>query len=78
MKVPRAARADPLKESTLVFGLRKTHRRAVGLPFATLSEQLDTLETLENGTLAADRGAGFETVVLGHRVGWLKIAGGGN
>jgi len=71
-------KVDPTIGSTLVFGLGQTHRGAAVFPFAALPEQLDALETLENGTLAADGGAGLETVVLGHRVRWFEIAGGGN
>jgi hypothetical protein len=71
-------RRDPLKGSTFVFGLGKADRGAAVLPLAALLEEFDALETLEDGTLAADGGAGFETVVLGHRVRWFGVAGGGN
>jgi hypothetical protein len=46
------------------------------LPLAALFEEFDAFKTLEDGTLAADGGAGLETVVLGHRVRWFEIAGG--
>ena len=63
---------------TLVFGLRKSNWGLAGFPFAALLEQLDALEALEDGTFAADGGAGLEAVVLGHLGMRLKIAGGGN
>ena len=62
---------NPTRESALVFGLREAHGRAAGRPFTALPEQFDSLETLENGTLATNRGVGFETVMLGHRLRWL-------
>jgi hypothetical protein len=63
---------------TLVLGLRKSDRGPAGFPFAALLEEFDALEALENGTFAADGGAGLEAVVLGHLGLRLKIAGGGN
>jgi hypothetical protein len=61
-----------------VFGLRKAHGGLAGFPFATLPEEFDALEALEDGTFAADGGAGLEAIVLGHLGMRLKIAGGGN
>jgi hypothetical protein len=55
------------KGSTLVLGLWQADRGAAGFPFATLLEKLDALEALENGAFAADGGACFEAVMLGHR-----------
>ena len=49
-----------------MFGLRQTDRRAAGLPFAALLEELHALEALENGTLATNGAAGLEAVMLGH------------
>jgi hypothetical protein len=66
----------PIKGSTLLFGLRQAHGGAAGFPFAAGLEELDAFETLKNGTFAADGGAGFETVVLGHRVRWFESRGG--
>jgi len=61
-----------------VFGLRKADWRLAGFPFATLLEEFDALEALEDGTFAADGGAGLEAIVLGHLGMRLKIAGGGS
>jgi hypothetical protein len=61
-----------------VFGLRKADWGFAGFPFATLLEELDALEALEDGTFAADCGAGLEAIVLGHLGMRLKIAGGGS
>ncbi len=71
-------RSWPEEGLTLLLGLRQADGSAAFLPFATGFEQLDALETLEDGTLAADGGAGLETVVLGHRVRWLKNRGARN
>ena len=49
---------------TLVFGLWKSDWGLAGFPFATLLEEFDALEALEDGTFAADGGAGLEAVVL--------------
>jgi hypothetical protein len=49
-----------------VLGLRKADWAATGFPVATLLEEFYALEALEDGTLAADSGAGLEAVVLGH------------
>ena len=49
-----------------MFGLWKSNGGLAGFPFATLLEKLDALEALEDGTFAADGGAGLEAVVLGH------------
>jgi hypothetical protein len=62
----------------LVFGLWQAHGRLAGFPFATLFEEFDALEAFEDGTFAADGGAGLEAIVLGHLGMRLKIAGGGN
>jgi hypothetical protein len=62
---------------TLVLGLGKSDRGLAGFPLATLLEEFDALEALEDGTLAADGGAGLEAIVLGHLGMRLKIAGGG-
>lgn len=43
-----------------VLGLRQTDRGFPGFPFAALLKQFHALETLEDGTLAADGGCGFE------------------
>jgi hypothetical protein len=61
-----------------VLGLGKTDRRPAGFPLATLPEELDAFEALEDGTFAADGGAGLEAIVLGHLGMRLKIAGGGS
>jgi len=66
------------RELTLVLGLRKSDRGLAVFPFAALLEEFDALEALENGTFAADSGAGLEAVVLGHLGMRLKIAGGGS
>ncbi len=58
-----------------MLGFGQADGRSAGFPFAALFEQFDALETLENGTLAADGGTGLETVVLGHRVRWFEIRG---
>jgi len=63
---------------TLVLGLRKSDRGLAGFPLAALFEEFDALEAFEDGTFAADSGAGLEAVVLGHLGMRLKIAGGGN
>jgi hypothetical protein len=63
---------------TLVLGLRKSDRGPAGFPLAALPEEFDALEALEDGTFAADGGAGLEAIVLGHLGMRLKIAGGGN
>jgi hypothetical protein len=55
-----------VKGSTLVLGLGEADRGAAVFPLAALAEEFDAFETLENGTLAAYGGAGFEAVVLGH------------
>jgi hypothetical protein len=62
-----------VKGSTFVLGLWQADRAAAGFPFATLFEEFDTLEALEDGAFAADGGAGFEAVVLGHRGMWFEI-----
>jgi hypothetical protein len=61
-----------------VFGLRQAHGGLAGFPFAALLEEFDALEALEDGTFAADGGAGLEAVVLGHLGMRLKIVGGGS
>jgi hypothetical protein len=61
-----------------VFGLRQADWGPAGFPFAALTEEFDALEALEDGTFAADGGAGLEAVVLGHLGMRLKILGGGN
>ena len=43
-----------------MLGLRQTDRGFSRFPFAALLEQFHALETLEDGTLAADGGCGFE------------------
>jgi hypothetical protein len=63
---------------TLVLGLGKSDWGLAVFPLATLLEEFDTLEALENGTFAAYGGAGLEAIVLGHLGVRLKIAGGGN
>jgi hypothetical protein len=63
---------------TLVLGLWQADRGLAVFPFATLLEEFDALEALEDGTFAADGGAGLEAVVLGHLGMRLKIAGGGS
>ena len=59
-----------------MLGLGQTDGGLVCLPFAPLLEELDALESLEDGTLAADLGVVFEAVVLGHsfrlRRVWLR------
>jgi hypothetical protein len=60
---------------TLVLGLGQSDGGSACFPLTTLSEQLDALEALEDGTFAADGGAGLEAVVLGHLGMRLKIAG---
>ena len=55
-----------------MLGFRKADRGAAGFPFATLLEEFDALEALEDGAFAADGGACFEAVMLGHRVMWLR------
>jgi hypothetical protein len=49
-----------------VLGLRKADWAATGFPVAAFLKEFDALEALEDGTLAADCGAGLEAVVLGH------------
>jgi hypothetical protein len=66
------------KGLTLVLGLRKSDWGLAVFPLATLLEEFDALEALEDGTLAADGGIGLEAVVLGHLEMRLKIAGGGS
>ena len=61
-----------------MLGLGQTDGGLAVLPFAALFEQLDTLEALEDGTLAADFGVVLEAVVLGHRFGELRVAATGN
>ncbi len=61
-----------------MFGLWKSNGGLAVFPFATLLEKLDALEALEDGTFAADGGAGLEAVVLGHLGMRLKLAGGGS
>jgi hypothetical protein len=63
---------------TLVLGLWQPDWGLTGFPFATLLEEFDALEALENGTFAADGGIGLEAIVLGHLGVRLNIAGGGN
>jgi hypothetical protein len=61
-----------------VLGLGKSDGGLTVFPLAALLEEFDALEALENGTFAADGGAGLEAVVLGHLGMRLKIAGGGS
>ena len=69
-----------------MLGLSETDGGLAVLPLATLFEQLDALETLEDGTLAADFGVVLEAVVLGHGFGEVeglcerrnRLAGAGN
>ena len=60
-----------------MLGLRQADRGTTGFPFAALPEEFDALEALENGAFAADGGACFEAVVLGHRGMWFEISRGG-
>ena len=60
--------------SVFVLGLGETDGGLVALPFATLLEQLDALEALEDGTFAADFGVILEAVVLGHGFGELRVS----
>jgi hypothetical protein len=62
----------------LVLGLRKSDWGLAGFPLATLFEEFDALEALEDGTFAAYGGIGLEAIVLGHLGMRLKIAGGGS
>jgi hypothetical protein len=61
-----------------VLGLRKADRRSAIFPLTALFQKFDALEALENGTFAADGGAGLEAIVLGHLGIRLKIVGTGN
>ena len=61
-----------------MLGLRQADRGPASFPLAALSEQFNAFEALEDGTFAADGGAGLEAVVLGHLGMRLKIAGGGS
>jgi hypothetical protein len=54
------------ERSALVLGLREANWGLAVFPFATLLEEFDTLEALEDGTFAADGGVRLEAIVLGH------------
>jgi hypothetical protein len=60
-----------------MLGLREAHGGATCFPLASLLEEFDALEALEDGTGAADGGIGLEAIVLGHLGMRLKLAGGG-
>jgi hypothetical protein len=61
-----------------VLSLREADRRSAIFPLTALLEKFDALEALEDGTFAADGGAGLEAIVLGHLGIRLKIVGTGN
>lgn len=49
-----------------MLGLWKTNRGPSSLPIATLFKEFDALKAFKDGTFAADGGARFKAVVLGH------------
>ena len=55
------------------FGLAQTQDAIAFLPLATLLEEADALEALEDIAFDDEAATGLEAVVLGHKEGWIRI-----